>query len=215
MLSEDKLDRLENKVLSSLEGEENLVDKLMELWQEGFALGEKEGLSEIFEALEKDGKLTYATPNEAIVALRKLKPRGLGDLKPLVLAKLAKVVGGIEGEPDRGRMLVVVRTELTQAVNKGLTALYQRTPLVSHVVYSSILDKATTGICKSRDGMVVALGSPDYKANQPALHYNCRSYFRPLLPSLVPKHKAMVQDPGRKPENRLLAPLLPGWRSDY
>lgn len=210
---EQSLDSLEQSFLSSLDLTDDINGSLMTLWGDGVMLGEESALYDIVTEVNKV-PLSVTTPNEEIkrmlqIAAVGLLPVALGARILEIIANLRK--DGVKPNEDRARMALIARTELTKALNHGRDVIFNKSPLVTHVLFSSIMDKKTTTVCKSRNGMVLKVGSPEYYANSPSLHFNCRSYFKPLLPSLNPRHLALVEDPSRSPSKRVLEPLMKGW----
>lgn len=109
------------------------------------------------------------------------------------------------------RAEAIARTELTNAYNQGRMASYNQSDLVEYVRFMAIRDDRTTEICKSRQGLIFPKGSDAATNNTPPLHVRCRSVLSPLMPRINPRHRAMVEDPGRQLENRRVAPLGKGW----
>ena len=55
--------------------------------------------------------------------------------------------------------------------------------------YSAILDRRTSEVCRSLDGLVVKPGSADFYNYSPPRHYNCRSIWVEILVDEVFKPK--------------------------
>lgn len=123
-----------------------------------------------------------------------------------VIAKFFKdIKNKAIGLIPKSRLMTIAKTEVTKAFNRGRIASME-TNGVSHVLFLAIEDGVTTDICRSRNGMVLRVGSAAYKANTPPLHFNCRSTLTPL-----PSDSSLIKDRRRSPERRLLTPLMEGW----
>lgn len=106
----------------------------------------------------------------------------------------------------------IARTELTNAYNRGRVSMGLRSVLMEAFRFLAIADSRTTEICRSRDGMIIeATNTALLNANTPALHFRCRSTLSPVLPRVNRRHRAWMSDPTRRPQNRTLSDLLPGW----
>lgn len=110
------------------------------------------------------------------------------------------------------RVQTIFRTETTKYFAEAQRAFFDNEPGILGYLFDSVSDTARTDICRSRHGMVLPMGRKDLlKKNTPALHWNCRSHLIPLADT--PQNRKMMEDPGRDPDRRSLAPLPPGWRS--
>lgn len=136
---------------------------------------------------------------------------GEGDAPPIPRAELRRRIERTLEVGSR-RATAIARTELTNAYNTGRVVTMQQSGLVTHLRFLAIGDDRTTDICRSRNGMVIPITDQSaVQANTPALHVNCRSTVSPLLPEINPRHREMVEDPGRDYLRRSLAPLPRGW----
>lgn len=113
---------------------------------------------------------------------------------------------------SRSRASNIARTELTNSYNSGRIASAQQSELVEAFRFLAIDDTRTTEICRSRNGMIISAADQQaIAANQPALHYRCRSTLSPVLPRVSRRHRNWMNDPNRDYRNRNLVPLAPGW----
>lgn len=92
----------------------------------------------------------------------------------------------------------IIRTEGTNYDNAVRQNFYKSVPQVTHMLFLSIRDSATTKWCKSRHGKVFEKDSELCDKNRPSVHWNCRSEMVPLSP-FNPNHKKMIADPARRP----------------
>ena len=116
------------------------------------------------------------------------------------------------------RAQMIVRTETTRYYNQARINYYDQLPAVTHYIFVSIRDKATTPWCRpypqGRNGLVYKKGSDLFKKNSPPCHWNCRSEILPLTPQFDKRDKQLVDDKSRAAENNHPTPLPPGWNSD-
>lgn len=111
---------------------------------------------------------------------------------------------------SQARAATISRTETTNAYNQSRVETFKQSSLATHCRYLAISDARTTDICRTRNGMVFPIS--EAPKHQPANHFNCRSVLSVLLPRINPQHQKMIDDPNLDPNNRVLAPLLVGWR---
>jgi SPP1 gp7 family putative phage head morphogenesis protein len=111
---------------------------------------------------------------------------------------------------SQARAATISRTETTNAYNQSRVETFKQSSLATHCRYLAISDDRTTDICRTRNGMVFPMS--EAPKHQPANHFNCRAVLSPLLPRINPAHQKMIDDPNLDPNNRVLAPLLVGWR---
>ena len=112
----------------------------------------------------------------------------------------------------RNRAENISRTELTSAYNVGRVQMGKRSELVEAFRLIIINDTRTTEICKSREGLIIpADDTVLLNANTPSLHFRCRTTLSPVLPRVNAMHRQIMQEPGRRAQNRRLVPLMPGW----
>lgn len=115
---------------------------------------------------------------------------------------------------SRVRADIIARTETTNAYNQGRLSTYDDSALCTHLLFLGIFDPRTTDICQSRNQMwILKSDRAAVKANTPSLHYRCRSTLSPLLPSLSPAHRKIIDDASRDYRRRKLVPLAKGWRT--
>lgn len=110
------------------------------------------------------------------------------------------------------RVKMIIETETTYYNNHARETFYNGVPEVTHYLYLSVRDHATTKWCKTRHGKVFKKGTQLQARNVPPVHWNCRSEIVPLTPQ-NPKHKILIDDPTRNPETHYLEPLPAGWGS--
>lgn len=113
----------------------------------------------------------------------------------------------------RARAETIARNELTSAYNAGRLQVMRRSTLVTHVRFIAILDRRTTEICRSRNGMLIPIGdTATISANQMPLHHRCRSLYSPVMGEVSELHQSWIDDPDRSWQNRTLEPLPQGWQ---
>lgn len=110
------------------------------------------------------------------------------------------------------RAKTIVETETTYYYNKSRMQTYDKSPQVTHYLFVTVRDKATTKWCKDRRGLVYEKGSQILKDETPPVHWNCRSEILPLTP-FNNYHRSLIEDENRKRENKRPEPLPPGWKS--
>lgn len=116
-----------------------------------------------------------------------------------------------ETKMPRARAEMTVRTETTHYYNSARRNYYDGSPDVTHYLFVSIRDMATTKWCKTRQGVVYAKGSAYLEKETPPIHWNCRSEILPLTP-LNPQHEKLIKDRSRQRANRRPEPLPRGWQ---
>lgn len=104
------------------------------------------------------------------------------------------------------RAHTVIRTETTRYQNEVRRQFYDDVDAVTHYLFMTIRDSATTKWCKTRHGMVVEKGTKELDRASPPIHWNCRSELLPLDPDNE-RHQNLIKDKNRKPSNRRLEPL--------
>ncbi len=109
------------------------------------------------------------------------------------------------------RAEAIARTEITSAYANGRLESFGRSELVEGFRLLAIRDNRTTQICRDRNGMVILMNDPAVSEYTPPFHVRCRTTPSPLLPRINKSHQQMFDDPARRPENRTLTPLPPGW----
>lgn len=115
-----------------------------------------------------------------------------------------------KGDMAESRVHTIVQTETTHYYNKARRDLYDQSNDVTHYLFMSIRDQATTKWCKTRHGVVYAKGDPLLETETPPCHWNCRSEILPLTPQ-NPRHLALINDKSRARRHRTCEPLPPGW----
>ena len=117
---------------------------------------------------------------------------------------------------SQARAATISRTETTNAYSESRVETFKQSSLATHCRFLAIIDfypdgrSRTTDICKTRNGIVFPIS--EESKYRPALHFSCRSTISCLLPKINPQHQKMIDDPNLDPNNRVLAPLLVGWR---
>lgn len=111
---------------------------------------------------------------------------------------------------SQARAATISRTETTNAYSESRVETFKQSSLATHCRFLAIADDRVTDICKTRNGIVFPIS--EESKYRPALHFNCRSTISVLLPRINPQHQKMIDDPNLDPNNRVLAPLLVGWR---
>lgn len=108
------------------------------------------------------------------------------------------------------RAKMITETETTRYYNETRRKIYDSSGDVTHYLFMSIRDHATTKWCKTRNGLVYSKDDPLLKKETPPIHWNCRSEILPLTP-LNQKHKALIYDPSKLRLNHTCEPLPKGW----
>lgn len=116
------------------------------------------------------------------------------------------------GKIAYSRAKMTVETESTRYFNEARTMVYDKSPDVTHYLFMSIRDHATTKWCKTRHGLVFTKGTELFRRNQPPCHWYCRSEVLPLTPH-NPNHLRLIQDMSKRAENNKLEPLPAGWNA--
>ena len=111
---------------------------------------------------------------------------------------------------SQARAATISRTETTNAYSESRVETFKQSSLATHCRFLAIADDRVTDICRTRNGIVFPIS--EESKYRPALHFNCRSTISVLLPRINPQHQKMIDDPNLDPNNRVLAPLLVGWR---
>jgi SPP1 gp7 family putative phage head morphogenesis protein len=70
--------------------------------------------------------------------------------------------------------------QIVSAHNAGLIAGAVTAYDVTALRHVSVIDDATTVICRQRDGLVLYIDDPYWLANWPSLHWRCRSIVEPV-----------------------------------
>lgn len=108
------------------------------------------------------------------------------------------------------RANTIVETETTRYYNEARRRVYDASEDVTHYLFLSVRDRATTAWCKSRTGLVYKKGDPLLDSEQPPIHWNCRSEILPLTP-LNPRHKLLIEDKSIARRSHKCEPLPKGW----
>lgn len=114
------------------------------------------------------------------------------------------------GRTTFARAKTIVETETTYYYNKTRKEFYDKSPDVTHYLFVSIRDKATTKWCKTRKGLVYKKDSNLLKEETPPVHWNCRSELLPLTKQ-NPVHLKLIDDSSIQRENNKPEPLPTGW----
>ncbi len=123
-------------------------------------------------------------------------------------AAVQAIIDGADVVFSRGKM--IVETETTYYFNAARRKIYDQSQDVTHYLFVSIRDHATTKWCKSRQGLVYAKSDHLLDEETPPIHWNCRSEMLPLTPA-NPNHLKLIQDQSRARRNNLPEPLPPEW----
>lgn len=110
----------------------------------------------------------------------------------------------------KSRVETIFRTETTHYFARSQISYFESEPEIIGFLFDSVRDTARTEICKSRHGLVFLPGTKILRENTPALHYNCRSHLIPLANTEA--NRKLLEDEGRKPSNRKMAPLPKNWK---
>ncbi len=110
------------------------------------------------------------------------------------------------------RAKTIVETETTRYYNQVRREIYDQSDDVTHYLFVSIRDHATTKWCKTRNGLVYAKGDPLLKKETPPIHWNCRSELLPLT-RLNPRHAAIISDLSKHRRRHTCEPLPKGWNA--
>lgn len=90
------------------------------------------------------------------------------------------------------RLETIVRTNLTEAYNRGRTAMFNH-PLVAdrvpYVMWSAIIDERTTDYCSNMDGKMFRREDIE----PPPAHFNCRSVLVPITQSEVDEDPEAIE----------------------
>lgn len=113
-------------------------------------------------------------------------------------------------DSSKSRVETIFRTETTNYFGTAQVNFFESDPEIIGFLFDSLRDSETTGICRSRHGLVYRPGSKELRENTPALHWNCRSHLIAL--ANTPANLKMLNDPSRDPRNRVVVPLPPKWR---
>lgn len=114
------------------------------------------------------------------------------------------------GRTTYARAKTIVETETTYYYNRARRQVYDQADGVTHYLFLSIRDKATTKWCSTRTGLVYEKFDPLLERETPPIHWNCRSE---LLPLSVhnPRHLALIHDPRLDRKAHRCEPLPKGW----
>ncbi len=118
------------------------------------------------------------------------------------------IVKGADVVVSRGKM--IMETETTFYYNKARRDVYDGSPDVTHYLFISIRDFATTKWCKSRQGLVYAKGDSILNNETPPIHWNCRSELLPLTPANL-SHRKLIEDESKNRRQNIVEPLPPEW----
>lgn len=110
------------------------------------------------------------------------------------------------GKAEESTAKRVVREETTRYYNEARRRVYDQSGDVTHYLYMSIRDHATTKWCKTRHGIVYTKGTRFLEEETPPNHWNCRSEILPLTPK-NPTHLRLINDLNRKRSRRRPEPL--------
>lgn len=89
--------------------------------------------------------------------------------------------GETVGDVTPWRLETIVRTETTDAYNRGRLVEGRANPLVEAWQYSAVMDDRTTEVCRHLDGKVFKSNDPALDKLKPPRHFNCRSILVPIV----------------------------------
>jgi SPP1 gp7 family putative phage head morphogenesis protein len=115
----------------------------------------------------------------------------------------AQLTRAIESKVDvfvtSPRIATTARTITTQNLNKARAALFTDDSVkktVKALQYSAVIDRATTPICRSLDGIVFSFDNASNFTYTPPNHFNCRSILVPITQfEPAPKVTSLRPDP--------------------
>ena len=125
------------------------------------------------------------TDVKSVLSLSLANGETTGEAQERVRKALKPYVG--EGDASPHRLETIVRTNTTDAFNKGrLTEMRQPgfDGLIDFVEYSAILDTRTTEVCTFLDGKIFRKSDPQLDSLTPPNHFNCRSVLVPITPDI-------------------------------
>lgn len=108
---------------------------------------------------------------------------------------------------NHNRAELIVITETTYAYNRGRLSSFHANQ-VDYVRFSAVMDARTSQVCRSRNGLIMALDSPDLPGNTPPLHGRCRSILTPIYSKYQPE--LISED---KKDWSKVKPIPKGWRT--
>lgn len=111
---------------------------------------------------------------------------------------------------EAARSKTIVETETTRYWNTIRRDAYDSSPDVTHYLFVSIRDAATTKWCKTRTGLVYSKTDPLLDKETPPIHWNCRSEILPLTP-LNPRHLKLIENESLRRRNHSPERLPPEW----
>jgi SPP1 gp7 family putative phage head morphogenesis protein len=129
---------------------------------------------------------------ETIQQLRAIFEPYLGD--PLVIDPAKKAV------TQPFRLETIIRTNTTEAVNKGFKDSVDREVASGHVIgweYSAIIDTRQTEVCEHLDEEILMPDSDALERLTPPNHFNCRSVLIPVTKDEAPVEFITETDIGR------------------
>jgi hypothetical protein len=75
-----------------------------------------------------------------------------------------------------------VERAIVGASNSGMYVAINSMPIALGIRHVSIIDEATTDICRDRNGLTLPADHPYWRGNTPPLHWRCRSVLVPVSP---------------------------------
>lgn len=147
-----------------------------------------------------------------VEALQKAWKENAEDFLSGDTARLTEAITAIKRRAGvaQARAEMIVETETTYYFNRVRREIYDQSPDVTHYLFVSIRDHATTKWCKSRQGLVYAKGDPILDKETPPIHWHCRSELLPLTPQNA-AHLALIQEKRRSRRSNSPEPLPAGW----
>lgn len=75
------------------------------------------------------------------------------------------------------------RNNMMAAYAAGRWTQFQDNPLIAYLIYNSIMDDATTKLCRELDGTILTKDDPRWNSIYPPNHHSCRAVAGPLAQS--------------------------------
>jgi len=99
-----------------------------------------------------------------------------------VKSRIREIFAEYDGEISGHRAEVIVRTNYNDAFNQGrLRSMAAAGEFVQGAQFSAVIDGRETEVCRSLDGKVFRLGSPEMDRLTPPRHHQCRSLWVPVM----------------------------------
>lgn len=125
----------------------------------------------------------YDSKEKAIEKVKAYQKLVINNLKKLDINDKESQIEAIKKTFNLYKARHIDTTAQTQSiaiVNTQRLESFRKSRIVKGVQFLAVLDKSTTDICRSRNGMILKLDDPRLNFFTPPLHYNCRSYLSPV-----------------------------------